>query len=148
MIHIIHRLFSYSHPKCPVCVFEDQNEQSLECMSCDTLRVQLENANAHNRLLLHHIVEMTKPAEIQQAAPEEPREFKPVAHIKPWSVRRNELESASLLKAQELTKTLEDNLIGTRSENSDSSSNGNEEIQNQQTTSDYEAIRNRAAGKE
>jgi len=68
------------------------------CKSCETLRHQIDIANAERRLLLDSILSLTNPS-----VKEEPQvEYKPITpkHI-PWAVKKEMLEEADRVKAKE-----------------------------------------------
>lgn len=75
-----------SDPHCPECI------HSVECKSCETLKLQLEIANESNKRLLDTILEFTKPRmEEVSKTPVELESIKPKAI--PWRIRKEMLES-------------------------------------------------------
>lgn len=94
MIKWLHHLFN---PHCPDCRIE-QIEKS-HCVSCDTLKMEIEQLRHHNDRLLEMIIDKPKPIEatldIQELKPLQPR------HI-PLSVRRERFEAEDRRIAQRL----------------------------------------------
>ena len=87
-MHWLHEIFN---PHCELCA-EDK-----KCASCETLRIQLEIANATIAKLTQALVDMTRPQIIEGSAPDS--EIKPIMpHIVPWRTRRAMLEKEDRLK--------------------------------------------------
>lgn len=99
-----HELF---HPHCSDCI--NEKEDSEICMSCETLRGQLNIVNKHNEELIKALLEKDRPVEIARPiAVDEPHRLKSTV---PWAVRRQLLEEdsrkkAELLRQAELNKNI------------------------------------------
>lgn len=92
MIKWLHHLFN---PHCEECRNERQDE--AVCLSCETLKLQLEIANHEKEQLLEAIL---KPQSfVTQAVEKEvPQQVKP--HSIPWAVRKQMLEAEDRQKAR------------------------------------------------
>jgi len=77
-----HRFFN---PHCPHCRSE------VECQTCDTLRILLENERAEKERLLHLVLPSKEPPTRQL----EPSELKPIVRHKTWRMQAAELEAQS-----------------------------------------------------
>ena len=88
MINWLHHLFN---PHC---------EQCNECYSCETLKIQLEQANSLIKSLTESIIQRDKPAPVEYN-PQPLADPKPMMNRhKPWVIRRQELEAEDREKAR------------------------------------------------
>ena len=70
-----------------------------KCDSCDTLRAQLEIANAEKKQLLETILEFTRP--VAREVPVNIKEIEPIRPKGvPWRVRQSKLEAESRVAAR------------------------------------------------
>ena len=88
-VRFIHHIFQ---PHCQEC--HDEIQDARICVSCETLRQQLEIANYEKRELLNKLI---KPEPIQIEQPDF-SQMRPKAV--PWRVRREELEAEDRKRAQ------------------------------------------------
>ena len=89
MSNYFHKLFN---PHCPHC--KEELEYARVCLSCETLRAQLEISRIENKRLLDRILEKPQPEPV--SVPMEPT--RPVSV--PWNVRRQMLEAEDREKAR------------------------------------------------
>lgn len=89
------------HPNCPECALELHNEQeaSLHCESCETLKQVNQDLRAQNNLLVSLLTD--KPNERANQRFEEVNPEPIRARNIPWKVRREQLEERDRLVNQE-----------------------------------------------
>jgi hypothetical protein len=90
MSNWFHKFFN---PHCPHCL--DEVKESKVCLSCETLKQQLERANYENQRLLDKLV-FTEP---KVEVPQKPVDISAPKNI-PWNVRRQMLEIEDREKAK------------------------------------------------
>lgn len=95
------------NPHCEHCIQlkrEEMEQKELDreinaiCQSCENLKLQLGQANNLINKLVNNLIEPETKEVIQDTKPQQVIQ----THRKPFSVIRNELETASRLKAQEI----------------------------------------------
>jgi hypothetical protein len=105
MFKWLHRLWN---PHCAECA-QDKLDATL-CISCETLRQQLEFSNREREKLLEALLEKSNPKPVAELPKEE---FKPPSKTIPWKVKKQMLESedrelAKVLRNKEIElKTIE-----------------------------------------
>ena len=102
MSNWFHKFFN---PHCPHC--KEELEYARVCLSCETLRAQLEISRLENKRLLDRILEKPEPE-----APRAPVEISVPKNI-PWNVRKQMLEAedrerARLLRQAPKPESVED----------------------------------------
>lgn len=102
MSNFLHR---WLNPHCPHC--KEELEYARVCLSCETLRAQLEISRLETKRLLDRILEKPEPE-----TPRAPMEISVPKNI-PWNVRRQMLERedrerAKLMKAAPKPESVED----------------------------------------
>lgn len=94
MIKFFHHLFN---PHCPDCRAEKEDDK--QCVSCETLQLEISRLRHDNERLLEAILHPNVPAEPKT----ETVEFKPITsgHV-PWNVKRQTLEREERIRAAQL----------------------------------------------
>lgn len=85
---------------------QEVRDRRSYCQSCETLRVELNNARREKQILLDKIINPT-PETFQQLAPE-PQPI--LTRHKPWRVRQAELEAEDRVKAEQIKRDFTDRL--------------------------------------
>ena len=84
----------FLHPHCPHC--KEEREDAKICLSCETLRQEVERLIYENQTLLNRVLQTNTVPEEPKIAP--PMMTKPKGM--PWAVRRQMLEAEDRRKAQ------------------------------------------------
>lgn len=94
MINFFHKLFN---PHCPHC--KEIDDENKVCLSCEHLRLMLEQSNIERKQLLDRLLNKDNPIMIP-VAPEEMKEPQLMKRNIPWNVRRQMLEKEDREKAK------------------------------------------------
>ena len=98
MLKWIHHLLE---PHCAECRLEA--EEKKICQSCEALKLQLDAVNYEKRQLLQSVLELAKPAQIEERQPHVDYEaIKPKSV--PWLVKRQMLEEEDRAKAKVISE--------------------------------------------